>query len=236
MNDVDLIADLVRAGVSADLVGRVVNEITSVLASAEVRGHSAEKRSRPAIKYEARRESDRLRKQAKREKSKVNPEANDAGSTSKSSAGLSADIPRTEIAPPSLTSFLPSSSGDLFTSKQGRKTEVVARQDRGTRLPSDWKMSLALIALCAEYGVNAAEFETEFKDFWVGVPGARGRKCDWEATARNRIKEIGKRRKGNGHAGGIKSAFDELRLDLVRYEEESRPPMRDITPTKPRSG
>jgi hypothetical protein len=227
MNDIDLIADLVRAGVSAELVGRVVNEITAAISmsaktSADFRG----KRTAEAIKYEERREADRLRKQANRVKSKVNPEANDAGSTSKTSARSSADIPRTEIAPSSLTSF----SSDLFVAEKGSKTEVVARRDRGTRLPDDWTLSASLRNLAIEHGLRPAEFETEFKDFWVGVPGTRGRKCDWEATARNRIREIGKRRKINGNGNHqLTDVFDRI-IDGTSGGEPEDPPMRDITP------
>jgi len=30
----------------------------------------------------------------------------------------------------------------------------------------------------------------EFVDYWHGVPGAKGRKLDWPATFRNRLREL----------------------------------------------
>lgn len=32
-----------------------------------------------------------------------------------------------------------------------------------------------------------------FRDFWIAVPGAKGLKLDWEATWRNRIREVASR-------------------------------------------
>jgi hypothetical protein len=36
----------------------------------------------------------------------------------------------------------------------------------------------------------------EFHDYWKGVPGARGRKLDWPATFRNRVRELAERKNG----------------------------------------
>lgn len=37
-------------------------------------------------------------------------------------------------------------------------------------------------------GVDLAAATEEFVDYWKGVPGQRGRKTDWEATWRNRMR------------------------------------------------
>lgn len=43
-------------------------------------------------------------------------------------------------------------------------------------------------------GVDLDAATREFVDYWRGVPGARGRKLDWPATWRNRMREVGYRR------------------------------------------
>ena len=32
-----------------------------------------------------------------------------------------------------------------------------------------------------------------FRDFWIALPGAKGLKLDWEATGRNRVREVASR-------------------------------------------
>lgn len=42
----------------------------------------------------------------------------------------------------------------------------------------------------------------EFRDFWAGMPGARGVKQDWEATYRNRIRQVAERQPQSSRARG----------------------------------
>lgn len=189
MRDMTLIADLARAGLDPDLIGRVVNEITTSMSGTNVR--------------DSIRTYETLRKRNQRK--------------SGGKQTMSAPIEPTEVpdsvpdtaAASSLTSLLSSSAGSPLEDKQESKEEVVAprpRADRGTRIPPDWTLSPENTTLAIEHGHTPQEFETEFKDFWVGVPGTRGRKCDWEATARNRIKETSKRRRVNGNGIGRPNA------------------------------
>ena len=66
-------------------------------------------------------------------------------------------------------------------------------EKRGTRLPADWHPSADLINFGLSNGLSMAEVSTaldEFRDYWAGVPGTRGRKLDWPATFRNRLREV----------------------------------------------
>lgn len=46
--------------------------------------------------------------------------------------------------------------------------------------------------------VDVKAATAEFEDYWRGVPGQKGRKTDWEATWRNRIREVsGRVKPGN---------------------------------------
>jgi len=63
---------------------------------------------------------------------------------------------------------------------------------KGTRLPVDWEPRPEDIAFGIQRGFSAsdlAELTAEFRDYWNGVPGARGRKVDWDGTFRNRIRD-----------------------------------------------
>lgn len=89
---------------------------------------------------------------------------------------------------------------------------------KGTRLPVGWEPDEALKAwtrdAIAEAGlegqIKPGRVLEEFRDHWRGVPGARGRKSDWPATWRNRIRFLIERKgKPNGSSnpkGGRRSA------------------------------
>lgn len=81
------------------------------------------------------------------------------------------------------------------------KSQTVTRDakrpvSRGTRLPDDFQPLPAIRELALRLGFSDQRFEDEvdrFRDYWRAVPGARGRKLDWQATLRNRIKDIADR-------------------------------------------
>lgn len=199
--------DLIAADVSAALVARVQAYVFSAESPRSIRGESSE------IILSRRRKADRERKKAAYLLMKQ------GGGKQTMSTTFSEEKTANGIAPSSLTSLFSSTSVDPLAIKQGSKVEVVARRDRGTRLPDNWKLSPALVSLALELGHSPAEFETEFKDFWIAIPGTRGRKCDWEATARNRMRETSKRRI-NGHGTRtISTAADDL---IARAEAAER--------------
>lgn len=71
---------------------------------------------------------------------------------------------------------------------------VNGKPRRGIRLPSDWVPSPEGRRLALECGVDPDELLLEFRDYWWSIPGSKGCKLDWEATWRNRCREVGRRR------------------------------------------
>lgn len=63
------------------------------------------------------------------------------------------------------------------------------REAMGIRLPGDWQPSPSDAAFASDLGLDAATSAAEFRDYWHGVPGAKGRKLDWPATWRNRCRD-----------------------------------------------
>jgi|HubBroStandDraft_6_1064221.scaffolds.fasta_scaffold13410_8 hypothetical protein len=100
----------------------------------------------------------------------------------------------------------------------------------GSRLPDEWAPSAALVAFAGDLGIAGQGFDeatAEFRDYWRGVPGQRGRKLDWDATFRNRLREAASRKKGTGNGnakGSIVEAGRRLteRLIAERREREMR--------------
>ncbi len=75
-----------------------------------------------------------------------------------------------------------------------------AEASRGSRIPVDWALDNAGRAFAAEQGLSSAEAEhqaADFRDYWASVPGAKGRKTDWPATWRNRVRSVVERRGHN---------------------------------------
>lgn len=58
----------------------------------------------------------------------------------------------------------------------------------GARLPENWQPSDEDRAFAEQYGKNADAVAASFRDYWRGVPGAKGRKADWPGTWRNWIR------------------------------------------------
>ena len=63
------------------------------------------------------------------------------------------------------------------------------REARGCRLPDDWQPTPADVAFASDLGLDVSASAAEFRDYWHGVPGAKGRKLDWSGTWRNRCRE-----------------------------------------------
>lgn len=63
-----------------------------------------------------------------------------------------------------------------------RTQEVSAR---GARLPEGWEPDLQAATLIGLSDAEARAQAERFKDYWLGVPGSKGRKTDWPATWRN---------------------------------------------------
>jgi hypothetical protein len=87
---------------------------------------------------------------------------------------------------------------------QEKDHQRVARADvRGSRLPDDFCLSSEMKEWAAKEvpTVDVEKALSEFKDYWRGVPGQRGRKLDWPATFRNRLRDIANRGSRFQHNG-----------------------------------
>jgi DNA-binding transcriptional ArsR family regulator len=56
---------------------------------------------------------------------------------------------------------------------------------RGTRLDAAWTPGPDDAGFAASLGLDPDAAAAEFRDYWLAVPGAKGRKLDWPATFRN---------------------------------------------------
>jgi hypothetical protein len=85
---------------------------------------------------------------------------------------------------------------------------------RGSRLPEGWEPSRDLVAQMRSEcpHVDLRSEHAKFTDYWAAVPGAKGRKADWDATWRNwirRASENAPRRQqaANGKVSASDAAF-----------------------------
>jgi hypothetical protein len=82
------------------------------------------------------------------------------------------------------------------------------RTRRGKRLAADWKPSPEAWAYGLSLGFSEHQLGGEldqFRDYWCAVAGARGVKLDWDATWRNRLRDVAQRRgiaPSTGQSGG----------------------------------
>lgn len=77
---------------------------------------------------------------------------------------------------------------DAQQSKPKKKGCAADREDRGTRLPAEWRLSAELQKYALDIGLRPREVQTEerkFRDYWIQQPGQRGIKLKWDATWRN---------------------------------------------------
>lgn len=75
---------------------------------------------------------------------------------------------------------------------------------RGTRLPDGFCLNSAMREWAAEKAphVNTDGALAEFCDYWRAIPGRQGKKLDWPATWRNRMRELEARALRNGNSNG----------------------------------
>lgn len=69
---------------------------------------------------------------------------------------------------------------------------------RGSRLPRDWVLPTEWYdwAQVERPDLDVSAVATDFRDYWVGVAGAKGRKADWEATWRGWVRRQDRKRGG----------------------------------------
>ncbi|MEW9272386.1 hypothetical protein [Gluconobacter oxydans] len=59
---------------------------------------------------------------------------------------------------------------------------------RACRLPADWQPTPEQIQFAEANQVDPVRTAEVFRDYWLGVPGAKGCKADWDATWRNWVR------------------------------------------------
>ena len=87
---------------------------------------------------------------------------------------------------------------DDDSSITGIRVTKPANSNRGTRITDDWSPTQTETPHSWHEVARKRGFTTEqvftllegFRDYWRGVPGQRGVKCDWEATWRNRLRDV----------------------------------------------
>jgi hypothetical protein len=227
MSDPALIADLIRAGVAPELVARVA----AAIADARAEGAIAKART------EARLSNDRERK-ARQRASMSRDKANDVSRDITGSHGTDRDKPgqkssraraftlgeEVDITPLGRKRpTLPKGSGDDGAQARARVG--------GSRLPTEWVPSNALCDFGRGLGFDGKGFDeavAEFRDYWRGVPGQRGRKLDWDATFRNRLRATVGKKRGNGNGNGKRGSISDVapgfieRIDKLYAERASR--------------
>lgn len=96
------------------------------------------------------------------------------------------------IPPPTAADPLSDTNTNTSSERAPRK-----RGADGTRVPDPFPITAELRewAKGAVPGLDVDKATAEFLDYWRGVPGAKGRKLDWEGTWRNRLRELHERRR-----------------------------------------
>lgn len=80
--------------------------------------------------------------------------------------------------------------------------EITAPRDaapttkRGSRLPDGWAPSAETQEWSKAQGVTdpTGTILDDFRDYWQALPGAKGVKLDWDATFRNRVRQVAQHR------------------------------------------
>ncbi|WP_230870823.1 hypothetical protein [Mycobacterium canetti] len=113
--------------------------------------------------------------------------------------------------------------GDPPTAVAGRPAPA---DKRGTRIPDGWQPNPATVASMRQKfpDVDLDEVTEEFVDFWRAEPGARGRKLDWDATWRNRVREIASRQRARAptRRNGATVATSDQRVAAVQALKHQR--------------
>jgi uncharacterized protein YdaU (DUF1376 family) len=79
---------------------------------------------------------------------------------------------------------------------QNHKKDIdksISKEKRGTRISEDWKPSQDDFNQALQMGLTVEQVDNEankFRDYWIGVPGAKGVKLNWSATWRNRCRDV----------------------------------------------
>lgn len=210
---VDVIPILIRAGVSPELVGLVAAAI------AEARSEGA------LMRGEAARASNAQRQAKWRSGQKAASSRNESNVTDVTNVCGVTPEPRERVFSIGEELELPSNE---TTSRQAPLSKTRER-NAGSRISVDFVTSEANRQFARDRGLSDPQIDEaldEFKIYWGAVPGAKGRKLDWEGTFRNRLREIAGKfaragpRQTNGHKPQTNLQFDVI---LDSFSDDSPP-------------
>ena len=162
-----------------------------------------------------------------------NPSICDDGETSgRTTAGRPQNV-RPESRDPKTKAETKSESSSVLTLVEGGPggseplpvADKPAPGSRGTRLPDNWMPSESTIqAMRKQFPyVNLQAEHEKFTDHWIGQPGAKGRKANWDATWRNWIRRTAENaRPAHRNNGPMLSTADQ-RVAQVQALKNSPP-------------
>lgn len=122
-------------------------------------------------------------------------------------------------------------AGDTQTTSEPSRT-TINKSAPATRLPEDWMPSDDDVKFCRTTRPDLDPFAIAdgFRDYWIAVPGVKGKKASWSATWRNWIRN---QRQAAGSTR-YESEKDRSRREFAQAifgkgKNEQQPNERDIT-------
>lgn len=114
----------------------------------------------------------------------------------------------------------------------GVKASTQARSPTGSRLPDEFPTDED-VAWCEQErpDLDTKFVREKFRDYWLGVPGAKGRKVDWPATWRNFVRSELAPRAPPARASPRRSAAVEAGLALAGFTRHPQPETIDVVAT-----
>lgn len=131
------------------------------------------------------------------------------GERHKSANGVTDGNPSHPI--PSKNSEISSSSESPSLGGVGETSRKRSVEPRGSRLPQPFMLTTEMRTWAATEAphVDLENATREFCDYWRSVPGQRGRKLDWVATWRNRMRECAGKTVTRNGSGPPRKSFTE---------------------------
>jgi uncharacterized protein YdaU (DUF1376 family) len=81
------------------------------------------------------------------------------------------------------------------------KRKSSSRGATGARITADWEPDDERLVFARSLDLDPAKVRDEFRDYWIGIPGQKGLKADWQATFQNRCRQLAERGVRHGKDG-----------------------------------
>jgi hypothetical protein len=103
--------------------------------------------------------------------------------------------------------------------REEKKEPKSKAEASASRLPADWMPTEGEISFCQTErpDLNPVSVASQFRDYWIAQPGAKGRKVDWPATWRNWV------RNQRAAANSTVSIHKTTKFDAFAYVNRNRP-------------